>query len=452
MAKNLDSVKPVHEQGSNIFQLTNWDSPATSLLLEAERHAQRISSYARIVMALIFAIGFSVLFEPSAPRTMIVAAYVALASYFLIGMISLLLARPQLFRPWFTIVLMSFDTAVYVFVVLSVLNAVGVPPSQFDIAPAFLLIFVLISLSGLTYRPASVLILVLQTTLIGLAIALAGREGWLGKWWEAPGLQGPSILLGGGANLMRLLLIVVTALLTILAIHRSRRLLVRAIEMTQTTANLSRYFPRRIADVAAAQGLMALSRGRLQHAAIIFADVRNFTALSERMEPTMISNVLTELRALQVQVVEQHDGIIDKFIGDCAMAVFGVPEPSADDAGAALAAALAMLESVSAWNAQRVQQGLPRFDLGIGIHYGEVFAGIVGGESRLEYTVLGDSVNLAERVERLSRQLNSSLVITESVLDAASADKRDWEDAGAMAVKGRNGKIRVYCFRDKQHN
>ena len=94
---------------------------------------------------------------------------------------------------------MPFDTAVYVFVVLGVSRAVGVPPSQFDVAPAFLLIFVLISLSGLTYRPASVLILLLQTTSIGLAIALAGREGWLGKWWEAPGLQGPSILLGGGA-------------------------------------------------------------------------------------------------------------------------------------------------------------------------------------------------------------------------------------------------------------
>ena len=154
----------------------------------------------------------------------------------------------------------------------------------------------------------------------------------------------------------------------------------------------------------------------------------------------------TELRALQVQVVEQYDGIIDKFIGDCAMAVFGVPEPGSDDAGAAVTAALAMLESVSAWNAQRVQQGLPRFDLGIGIHYGEVFAGIVGGELRLEYTVLGDLVNLAERVERLSRQLNSSLVATEAVLDAAPIDRIDWEDVGSVAIKGRAARIRVYCF------
>ena len=232
--------------------------------------------------------------------------------------------------------------------------------------------------------------------------------------------------------------------MTVLAIQRSRGLLLRAIEMTQTTANLSRYFPRRIADVVAAQGLTALSRGRLQHAAIVFADVRNFTALSERMEPTMISSVLTELRAIQVQVVEQYNGIIDKFIGDCAMAVFGVPEPGPDDAGAAVTAALAMLGSVSAWNAQRTQQGLPRFDLGIGIHYGEVFAGVVGGGSRLEYTVLGDSVNLAERVERLSRQLNSSLVVTKSVLDAISADMRRWEAVAPMAIRGRTDRVPVY--------
>ena len=180
MTKNLENVKPVQEQGSNVFKLTNWDSPATTLLREAERQAQRVSSYARMVMALVFAMGFSVLFQPSAPRTMTVAAFGALASYFLIGVISLLLTRSQLFRPWFTIALMPFDTAVYVFVVLSVSNAVGVPPSQFDIAPAFLLIFVLISLSGLTYRSASVLILVLQATIdwAGHRFRRTGRVAW----------------------------------------------------------------------------------------------------------------------------------------------------------------------------------------------------------------------------------------------------------------------------------
>ena len=165
------------------------------------------------------------------------------------------------------------------------------------------------------------------------------------------------------------------------------------------------------------------------------------------MEPAAIGVMMTELRGIQGKVVEDHGGIIDKFIGDCAMAVFGVPEPGPIDAANAVTAALAMLKAVSAWNTRRGGEGLVWINLGIGIHYGEVFAGAVGDETRLEFTILGDSVNVAERVERLSRQLDSSLVITDAVLEAANVERDDWEAIPPLTVKGRAGAIRVFRLR-----
>ena len=417
------------------------------LLVEAEREAQRLASYARMAMALVLAIGFLALIGQSAPRSMVVSALGAMACYFVIGCVSFLLSRSQIFRPWLAGSLTALDMCVYAFVLLAIMRAVNLPPSQFGAVPPFLLIFLLITLSGLRYTPLGVAIVLSVGTLIGLSVLLAGREGWFAGWWDAPGLQGPPILFASGENLMRLTMVATTGLLTVVTVQRSRKLLIRGIEMTQHSANLSRYLPRRIADVLVAQGPEALSRGPIQSVAIIFADIRGFTSLSERMEPLAISRMMTELRGIQGQIVEDHGGIIDKFIGDCAMAVFGVPEPSPIDAANAIAAALAMLKAVSAWNTRRAGKGLPYINLGIGIHYGEVFAGAVGDHTRLEFTILGDSVNVAERVERLSRQLKSSLVITDAVFEAAKVERDDWEEMPPMRVKGRIGAVRIFRLR-----
>ena len=361
------------------------------LLLEAEREAQRLASYARMAMALVLAIGFLALIGQSAPRAMVVSALGAMSCYFVIGCVSLLLSRSQIFRPWLAGSLTALDMSVYAFVLLAIMRAVNLPPSQFGAVPPFLLIFLLIALSGLRYTPLGVAIVVSVGALIGLSVLLAGREGWLAGWWDAPGLQGPPILFASGENLMRLTMVATTGLLTVVTVQRSRNLLIRGIELTQHTANLSRYLPRRIADVLVAQGPEALSRGQIQRAAIIFADVRGLHRHSPSGWSRQQSAVMmTELRGIQGKIVEDHGGIIDKFIGDCAMAVFGVPEPGPIDAANAVTAAFAMLKAVSAWSTRRVGEGLPWINLGIGIHYGEVFAGAVGDETRLEFTILGD--------------------------------------------------------------
>jgi hypothetical protein len=144
------------------------------LLLEAEREAQRLSSYARMAMALALAIGFVVLIEQSASPLMVVSALGAMACYFVIGFISLLLSWSRVFRPWLAGSLTALDMSVYAFVLLGVLRAVDLPPSQFEAVPPFLLVFVLITLSGLRYTPVGVAIVLSVGTLVGLSVLLAG--------------------------------------------------------------------------------------------------------------------------------------------------------------------------------------------------------------------------------------------------------------------------------------
>ena len=151
-----------------------------------------------------------------------------------------------------------------------------------------------------------------------------------------------------------------------------------------------------------------------------FVDIRGFTALGEAMLPEELSAFLTEFRNRLTKPIFSHEGTVDKFIGDAIMAVFGTPLERADDAQRAIACAIGIIDAAKAWSQERLRSGLPPVEIGIGLHYGAVFAGALGDEQLLEYTVIGDTVNVAERLERLSREVGSPLVVSASLLAAAA--------------------------------
>jgi adenylate cyclase len=151
--------------------------------------------------------------------------------------------------------------------------------------------------------------------------------------------------------------------------------------------------------------------------------------------------------------VFEHDGTLDKYLGDGAMATFGTPETGPDDAGNALAAARAMLRSIDAWNRERAARGDPPIRLSIGIHYGEVVLGDVGSARRLEYAVIGDVVNVASRLEELTRALDTSLVVSDALISAvrAEGDRRaalaGLERTAPHALRGRTAAVALWVLR-----
>lgn len=147
---------------------------------------------------------------------------------------------------------------------------------------------------------------------------------------------------------------------------------------------------------------------------ILFTDIRSFTTISEKMDAHTLVALLNEYFTEMVAIVMRETGVVDKYIGDALMAVFGAPVPQADDAVHAVRAAVAMRAALQGLNARLVARGLPPLETGIGIHTGEVVAGNIGSEQRMEYTVIGDTVNLASRLESATKEHHVGVLISDA--------------------------------------
>jgi adenylate cyclase len=215
----------------------------------------------------------------------------------------------------------------------------------------------------------------------------------------------------------------VTLILAI-SVWRSRRLVRRQVVAESERANLSRYFSPNLVDELAGAG-DGLDRVGSQNAAILFADMVGFTTLSETMTPEGVVAMLRDFHGRLARTVFDHRGTLDKYIGDAVMAHFGTPRAGTDDATRALACGLAMVRAIEAWNEERKKRGEPEIKIGVGIHYGPVVAGNIGDERRLEYTVLGDTVNVASRIEALTRQVGSPLLASDDLIAAIRGEQTE---------------------------
>ncbi|MFT5758624.1 MAG: adenylate cyclase [Alteromonadaceae bacterium] len=174
---------------------------------------------------------------------------------------------------------------------------------------------------------------------------------------------------------------------------------------------------------------------------IIFSDIRGFTQLSENREASDVLLLLNQYLSQQVAIIFNHHGTLDKFIGDCIMAFWGAPITNDNHAVDAINAALAMEENLLAFQ-QQLPASLKKFDIGIGVHSGEAIVGLVGTELRVDYTVIGDAVNLTSRIEGLTKNVNRILVSEQSKNLAEGAF--DFEFKGEYTVKGRTSKVRLF--------
>jgi len=199
--------------------------------------------------------------------------------------------------------------------------------------------------------------------------------------------------------------------------RRGRNLVMREAAAARERANLARYFSPRMVDELARSD-EPLGAVRAQPVAVLFADIVGFTRIAERASPEETVALLRTFHAHLEEAVFEHGGTLDKYLGDGIMATFGTPRPGAHDAANALAAARAMLGSIEAWNAERVAAGAPPIRLSIGIHYGAVVLGDIGTERRLEFAVIGDVVNVASRLEALTRSLDTPLVVSNALITA----------------------------------
>jgi|SoiMethySBSTD1v2_1073268.scaffolds.fasta_scaffold42446_3 adenylate cyclase len=203
----------------------------------------------------------------------------------------------------------------------------------------------------------------------------------------------------------------------------------------------TRYVAREVVEEILKDPEHLVLTGERREATVLFCDIRGFTPLSERMSPEDVVLLLNEFYTLMIETVFKHDGTLDKFLGDAVMAVFGAPIAHPDHAVRAVRTAIAMQEGITALNEARAKEGKERIQVGIGVSVGEVVAGTVGSGERMEYTVIGDSVNLASRLE--SNAKPGRILISERTYDKVR-NLVEVVPLGPIKVKGKEEQVEVF--------
>jgi adenylate cyclase len=196
----------------------------------------------------------------------------------------------------------------------------------------------------------------------------------------------------------------------------------------------------------------ALAAVRRQTVAVLFADIVGFTRMSEAMHPEAVVDMLRQLHDRMTAQIFACNGSIEKYAGDEIFAVFGIPEAGPGDAADALNCAVRMLDALAIWNCERAAAGEPPLAMGIGINYGPAVFGDIGSEQSLAFSVIGDTVNTASRLQGLTRTLQTALVVSDAVVTAvktsgeakAAAALLHLHDCGERELRGRTALVRIW--------
>lgn len=243
-------------------------------------------------------------------------------------------------------------------------------------------------------------------------------------------LWGTSPLIVGGLNYFTV---------AMLAYLRERRSRDRAVSL------FARFLNPAIVKTIVDQGASVESlSGQQKQITVLFSDIRGFTQLSEKRSAVEVVRLLNRYYEMQVEIIWRHGGTLDKFIGDCIMAFWGAPVDDADQVNRAIACALEMELGLQEFKRELTQQLLlPDFDIGIGIHTGDAVVGFIGAARKLDYTAIGDTVNLASRVEGLTKGV-ARILVTREAQELADSYAYEFTPHGCFQVKGRDAPVELF--------
>jgi len=276
----------------------------------------------------------------------------------------------------------------------------------------------------------------LQPVLIGVGLVVVTL---LATWLAATELQHDIVLPIVTPLVFSWLWFLTAALLGYLRERRTR---------DQTVALFGRFLNPGVVKKIVDQGETVTSlSGQMRNVTVLFSDIRGFTSMSETQPPQHIVNLLNRYFDKQVEIIFSHRGTLDKFIGDCIMAFWGAPFDDPEQTVHALSAALDMQDALYEFNKNLKEENPDaiEFEIGIGIHCGPAVIGFIGAQRKLDYTAIGDTVNLASRVEGLTKGVSRILVTNDVVNACGDSSEFKFELCGMFDVKGRHAQVQLYA-------
>lgn len=253
-----------------------------------------------------------------------------------------------------------------------------------------------------------------------------------------------------GPGIVSLSIIVMAGGVVAFSTERTKRMLDRFARQQLLRRYLSPAAVRRVLDEGSSPDEALSAGGRLVEVTVLASDLRGFTAMSEKLPPADVIEQLNGYHVAMLEVAERHGGMLDKFIGDGALIVFGLPLGSADPpadrgASAAIEAARGMTVALEEHNRARVGRGLAPLRMGVGIHTGPVVAGNIGAGQRLEFTVIGDAVNTASRIEGLTKEAGVPVLVSGDTVSRIPAP-HGLRELGPMTIRGREAPMRIFAL------
>lgn len=407
----------------------------------AEKQRERLAAIIRVFVFLALLAAVLSIRSHGGHHHPVLAVTIA---YGILAIAGLAFTWRGIFHPLLPVVFVTLEVVLVGGQTILMGSLMGQPPMSLSALPVAAVIFVILAHAAMRYRPWLV---VYAAFLFISMMALAGR--FMSTPGEMPvmsqNLQHDIV----HHQIFPVIMIILSAGILFVTARGTRRLLHVSVSERIARHRLSRFFATDIASRLINQPNDSEAGGAVQSVSVLFTDIRGFSSLAENLTPMELSNLLGEFREILAKVIQEHGGVVDKFIGDAVMAVFGFPEPNESSTVRCLACAQAMLERLQSWSDDRSAVGQLPVTIGIGIHHGDAFVGVVGKADLLEFTVIGDTVNIAERVERMTRTLGADIAVSRVFAEAAGLDPHahGWIYTPAQQMEGRSRLIDVFTYR-----
>ncbi|KTD61958.1 adenylate/guanylate cyclase domain-containing protein [Legionella spiritensis] len=401
----------------------SFPSHVQAAINRQQNDSEKLISWVLLAIVVIFSVLYIVSPKTFSPTVKFAPVPWALSAYFIFSLIRLYAAYRGYLVNWFLLLSIIVDIMLLMTLIWSFHVQYEQPPSFYLKAPTLQYLFIFIALRTLRFQAKYV-----------LTIGMVAAVGWFALilfavFFSPHGtvtrdyvlyLTSNHILIGGEIDKI-ISILMVTAILTI-AVLRGQHLLSQAVAETMATTELSKFFVPEIASTIIESGAnLKPGYGESRDVTILHCDIRGFTKTSKLCSPAEVMSMLTEYQARVVKIIRKHQGSVDKFLGDGILTSFNALPKTPAHAAKALSAAGDILTTIQEWNEQRDKEGKQPVKIGISITTGSVVLGIVGDATRMEYTVIGDPVNLAAKLDKHCRVEKCSILATKETLDLAIA-------------------------------
>lgn len=387
---------------------------------------------------------------------------VAVLLFMALGWLQLRMASVGYSRAELLLILTDIGLLTILFITPNPFLGEDIPTAMIYRFDNFIYFFIILAVGTLAYSWRTV-------WAMGTWVAMLWLLGFLGVSWfghEIPELseaaawafEGHRIVTGeldpngvqSSVRVQEMVVFLIVAAILALKGWRSNQLLLRQADIATERANLSRYFPSSLVDVLASTD-HDIGAVRIQEVGVLFTDIVGFTRFAEQHSPEEVMDLLRRYHAFVERSIFQNGGTLDKYLGDGVMATFGTPETGPDDAANALKAAMQIIEEAKAFNDDRRANGVDPVHVSIGVHYGPVILGDIGPSRRLEFAVIGDTVNVASRLEAATRELGCRCVVSEALMRRAGqsngeahSEQAAFQAREEVKLRGRKTSIDVW--------